>query len=164
MRSVLQRVSSAEVRVAGEVVGRIGCGLLVLVAVEAADSEGEARQTAERLTQLRVFADAAGKMNLAASEAGGEFLLVSQFTLAGNPLGRGRRPSFDGAAPSARGQILFDLLAGELRARGFRVETGRFGAHMDVVLHNDGPVTFVLDVPERRVETRESGSTTAERA
>ena len=157
MRSVLQRVSSAEVRVAGEVVGRIAFGVLALVAVEGADTEQEARQTAERLSHLRIFADAAGKMNLAAAQVGAEFLLVSQFTLAGNPLAHGRRPSFDGAAPPARAEELFAQVVGALRAKGFRVETGRFGAHMEVTSCNDGPVTVVLDVPER---IRESESTT----
>jgi D-tyrosyl-tRNA(Tyr) deacylase len=141
MRFICQRVSSASVRVAGEVVGEIGAGLLVFVGVERGDGPEKARAAAEKLAGLRVFEDAAGKMNLDIAAVGGAFLVVSQFTLAGS-LARGRRPSFDRAAPPEEAQPLVEALAEDLRGRGFRVETGRFRAHMEVALVNDGPVTL----------------------
>ena len=106
----------------------------------------EVAAAAEKLATLRVFEDDAGKMNLDLTQAGGALLVVSQFTLAGEPLTKGRRPSFDGAALPAQAEILFSTLVGELKSRGFRVATGRFGATMEVSLVNSGPVTFVLDV------------------
>lgn len=145
MRIVLQRVSSAAVRVAGEEVGRIGRGLLVLVGVESGDGPEQAVAAAEKLAHLRVFEDDRGHMNLDAARVGGAFLVVSQFTLAGS-LARGRRPSFDGAAAPEAAEPLVERLVAELRVAGRRVETGRFGAKMEVELVNDGPVTFVLDV------------------
>jgi D-tyrosyl-tRNA(Tyr) deacylase len=148
MRLLLQRVSSAGVRVDGATVGEIGRGLLVLVGVERGDGESEAGAAAAKLATLRVFEDDAGKMNLDARAAGGAFLVVSQFTLAGS-LARGRRPSFDGAAPPAEAEALVGTLTDALREGGFEVATGRFGAHMEVSLVNDGPVTFVLDVPSK---------------
>ncbi|MFP5285419.1 MAG: D-aminoacyl-tRNA deacylase, partial [Thermoanaerobaculia bacterium] len=144
MRLVIQRVSSAAVRVEGEVVGEIGRGLLVLVGVERGDGGDKVRAAAEKLAGLRVFEDEAGKMNLDTAAAGGAFLVVSQFTLAGS-LARGRRPSFDNAAPPEEAAPLVDALVEDLRGRGFRVETGRFRAYMEVSLVNDGPVTFVVD-------------------
>jgi D-tyrosyl-tRNA(Tyr) deacylase len=150
MRCILQKVSAAAVRVEGREVAAIGRGLLVLVGVETGDREPEVAQAAEKLANLRCFEDAAGKMNLASAEAGAAFLLVPQFTLAGNPLARGRRPSFDGAADPVTGERLFAVLAEALRRRGFHVETGEFGAHMAVESVNDGPVSFVLDCPPRR--------------
>ena len=146
MRIVVQRVSSASVRVAGETVGAIGRGLLLLVGVERGDGPGQAASAAEKLAGLRLFEDGAGKMNLDATSAGGAFLVVSQFTLAGAPLERGRRPSFDGAAAPEEARALVDRLADDLRGRGYEVATGRFGARMEVELVNDGPVTFVLEV------------------
>ena len=140
MRLVLQRVRSASVRVAGEMVGGSAAGLLVLVGVERGDGPAEVRAAAEKLAGLRVFEDAAGKMNLDAAAVGGAFLVVSQFTLAGS-LARGRRPSFDRAAPPEEAEPLVEALVADLRGRGFRVETGRFRAHMEVELVNDGPVT-----------------------
>ena len=146
MRLVLQRVASAAVAVEGETVGRIGRGLLVLAGCERGDGPAQAESAAERLSRLRIFEDDQGKMNLDSGAAGGEFLVVSQFTLAGS-LARGRRPSFDrAAAPEVAAPLLEALVAG-LRARGHRVETGRFGERMRVELVNDGPVTFVLDLP-----------------
>jgi D-tyrosyl-tRNA(Tyr) deacylase len=150
MRCIVQKVSAASVKVGERGVAAIGRGLLVLVGVERADSDAEAVQTAEKLATLRCFEDRAGKMNLGPAEAAAAFLLVPQFTLAGDPLARGRRPSFDGAADPAAGRRLFARLVEELRQRGFAVETGEFGARMAVELVNDGPVTFVLDVPQRR--------------
>jgi D-tyrosyl-tRNA(Tyr) deacylase len=144
MRIVLQRVSSASVRVAGEVVGEIGRGLLALVGVERGDGPEKVGAAVEKLAGLRVFEDEAGKMNLDLAAAGGAFLIVSQFTLAGS-VARGRRPSFDRAAPPAEAEPLVEALAAGLRARGFRVETGRFRATMEVALVNDGPVTLVAD-------------------
>lgn len=144
MRLVIQRVSSAAVRVEGEIVGEIGRGLLILAGVEKGDGIEKVRAAADKLAGLRVFEDEAGKMNLDTAAAGGAFLVVSQFTLAGS-LARGRRPSFDNAAPPEEAAPLVEALVEELRGRGFRVETGRFRAYMAVSLINDGPVTFVVD-------------------
>lgn len=130
---------------AGEVVGRIGRGVFALVAVVPGDTPATAAAAADRLAGLRCFDDAAGKMNLDAAAAGGAFLVVSQFTLAAD-LSRGRRPSFTGAAPPEVAAPLVEALVEDLRGRGFVVETGRFGAAMEVELVNDGPVTFVLEV------------------
>lgn len=146
MRIVLQRVSSAAVRVAGEVVGEIGRGILALVGVERGDGPREVALAAEKLSGLRIFPDASGKMNLDVHQAGGAVLVVSQFTLAGS-LARGRRPSFDDAAPPEAAAPLVDALVADLRGRGLAVETGRFRAHMEVALVNDGPVTLILDIP-----------------
>jgi len=144
MRLVVQRVSSAAVRIEGEAVGEIGRGLLILAGVERGDGMEKVRAAADKLAGLRVFEDEAGKMNLDTAAAGGAFLVVSQFTLAGS-LARGRRPSFDNAAPPEEAAPLVDALVEDLRGRGFRVETGRFRAYMEVSLVNDGPVTFVVD-------------------
>lgn len=144
MRLVIQRVSSAAVRVEGEFVGEIGRGLLVLTGVERGDGIGQVRAAAEKLAGLRVFEDEAGKMNLDTASVGGAFLVVSQFTLAGS-IARGRRPSFDQAAPPDEAAPLVEALVADLRGRGYRVETGRFRAHMEVSLVNDGPVTLIAD-------------------
>jgi D-aminoacyl-tRNA deacylase len=145
VRLVLQRVRRAEVRVGGEVVGRIGRGLLALVGVVPGDTPATSAAAADRLAGLRCFDDAAGRMNLDAAAVAAAFLVVSQFTLAAD-LSRGRRPSFTGAAPPEAAAPLVEALVGELRRRGLVVETGRFGAAMEVELVNDGPVTFVLEV------------------
>ena len=144
MRLVLQRVSAASVKVSGEVVGEIGRGLLVLVGIERGDGPDKVRAAAEKLAGLRVFEDEAGRMNLDLAAVGGAFLVVSQFTLAGS-VARGRRPSFDRAAPPAEAEPLVEALVADLRGRGFQVETGRFRAMMEVALVNDGPVTLVAD-------------------
>jgi len=144
VRLVIQRVSAAAVRVAGETVGEIGSGLLVLVGIERGDRPEAVRAAAEKLAGLRVFEDDAGKMNLDTAAVGGAFLIVSQFTLAGS-VERGRRPSFDRAAPPDEAAPLVEALVADLRGRGFRVETGRFRAQMEVALVNDGPVTLVAD-------------------
>ena len=146
MRCVLQRVSSAAVRVGGEEVSGIGRGLVVLVGVERGDGPAQVQAAVRKLAHLRVFEDEEGRMNLDPATAGASFLVVSQFTLAGS-LARGRRPSFDGAAPPGDAEPLVGALVEALRAAGHRVETGVFGASMEVELVNDGPVTFVLDVP-----------------
>ncbi len=145
MRLLLQRVRSASVTVAGETVSRIGPGVLVLVGVEKGDTELAARRAAEKLIGLRLFDDSRGRMNLDTAQAGGEFLVVSQFTLAGS-LKKGRRPSFDGAARPEEAAPLVERIAKLLEEAGLSVGRGRFGAHMEVSLVNDGPVTFVLEI------------------
>lgn len=145
MRMILQRVSRASVRVGTETVGEIGRGILILAGIERGDGRDQVRAAIGKLIGLRIFEDADGKMNLDAAAVKGEFLVVSQFTLAGS-LERGRRPSFDGAAPPDEAEPLIEALIDGMRDRGARVATGRFRAHMEVELVNDGPVTFVLDV------------------
>jgi D-tyrosyl-tRNA(Tyr) deacylase len=144
VRLILQRVRSASVKVAGEVVSEIGPGLLVFVGIERGDGLEKVRAAADKLAGLRVFEDAAGKMNLDLAAVGGAFLVVSQFTLAGS-LARGRRPSFDRAAPPEEARPLVEALVADLRSRGFRVETGRFREPMEVSLVNDGPVTLLAE-------------------
>lgn len=144
MRSVLQRVRQASVSVDGEVVGRIGPGLVALVAVMAGDGPADLDYTASKIRDIRVFADAEGRMNRAVHEAGGAVLLVSQFTLAGDAR-KGRRPAFDLAAPPEAARPLFEALTARLRETGLQVATGRFGASMQLALVNDGPVTILLD-------------------
>ena len=143
MIGLLQRVSRARVSVAGEVSGQIGSGLLVLAAVERGDGDEQARRLAERIVNYRVFPDADGRMNLNLKQVGGGLLLVSQFTLAADTR-KGTRPGFSKAAPPAEGERLFDRLVAEARALGAPVETGVYGAHMDVELVNSGPVTILL--------------------
>jgi D-tyrosyl-tRNA(Tyr) deacylase len=146
VRAVVQRVSRAAVRVDGETVGAIGRGFVVLAGFAPADGEPALAWMAEKLAGLRVFGDAEGKMNLGIAEAGGAMLVVSQFTLYGDA-SKGRRPSFVGAAPPEQAEPLYDRFVALLRERGVRVETGRFGAMMDVELVNDGPVTLLLERP-----------------
>jgi len=142
--ALLQRVTRGRVEVSGDVVGEIGPGLLVLLAVEPSDTEKQSDRLVERLLGYRVFQDSAGRMNLSLVDTGGGLLLVPQFTLAADT-GKGMRPSFTGAASPEHGQALFDHTVRRARARlGDRVATGRFGAHMEVSLTNDGPVTFWL--------------------
>ena len=145
MKCLLQRVTQASVTVAGEVVGEIDQGLLVLVGVEPEDAEQTVTRMAERLLRYRVFSDAEGKMNLNVAQVQGSILLVSQFTLAADTTS-GNRPGFSTAAPPEQAFNLCDQLAGALRKGDVRVETGRFGADMQVALVNDGPVTFLLEV------------------
>jgi D-tyrosyl-tRNA(Tyr) deacylase len=144
VRVVVQRVSRAAVRVDGATVGAIGRGFLVLVGFTAGDAEPALQWMAEKLVGLRVFGDADGKMNLALSDIGGALLVVSQFTLYGD-VQKGRRPSFIDAAPPAAAEPLYERFVAMLRGLGASVETGRFGAMMDVELVNDGPVTLVID-------------------
>ncbi|PVZ10286.1 MULTISPECIES: D-aminoacyl-tRNA deacylase [unclassified Pseudomonas] len=143
MKGLLQRVRSARVEVEGEVVGAIDAGLLVLVAVEPGDTEAQADKLLHKLLNYRVFSDANGKMNLSLADVAGGLLLVSQFTLAADTRS-GMRPSFSSAAPPALGQQLFDYLLAQARALHPTVQSGRFGADMQVHLINDGPVTFML--------------------
>jgi D-tyrosyl-tRNA(Tyr) deacylase len=141
---LLQRVTGARVEVDGSVVGQIGPGLLVLVAVEPGDTEAQAERLADRLARYRVFEDDAGRMNLSLLDTGGGLLLVPQFTLAADT-SKGLRPSFTSAAAPELGRHLFDHAVSSARRHlGDRVATGRFGAHMQVSLTNDGPVTFWL--------------------
>jgi D-tyrosyl-tRNA(Tyr) deacylase len=147
VRAVIQRVKSAAVTVEGREVSRIGGGVLVLLGVAAGDGEKEAIWMAGKISRLRFFADEAGKMNLSVSEAAGEILVVSQFTLLSD-CRRGNRPSFAGAAPPGEGERLYRKFVGEVRRlSGAAVGEGIFGAMMEVSLVNDGPVTFVLDTP-----------------
>jgi D-tyrosyl-tRNA(Tyr) deacylase len=144
MKAVIQRVTRASVEVECRMVGTIGEGLLVLLGVAKGDTESDCRFLAEKLRSLRIFSDAAGKMNRSLTDVGGSVLLVSQFTLLGNTK-NGRRPSFDEAAPPDEAKRLYERLAAALRAQGTPVETGVFAAHMKVELLNDGPVTFLLE-------------------
>ena len=148
MKAVLQRVIKAKVAVAGKRVGRIGTGILVLLGVEKGDGERDAEWLADKIVGLRIFEDDAGKMNRALREIGGELLVVSQFTLAGN-CAKGRRPSFDDAAPTAEANRLYEYFVGRVRGMGVPVETGMFQAMMAVSLVNDGPVTFILESREK---------------
>jgi D-tyrosyl-tRNA(Tyr) deacylase len=144
MIAVLQRVLEAAVQVDDRVVGAIGAGLLVLLGVGRDDTAEDAAWTAAKIGDLRLFADEAGKMNRSVREVGGAVLLVSQFTLCGD-CRKGRRPSFDRAAAAEQGRELYELVAARLRASGLRVEAGVFGAHMQVSLVNDGPVTLIVE-------------------
>lgn len=144
MRAVLQRVTEASVTVEGQIVGAIGAGLLALVGVETRDTEDDARYLADKMHGLRIFRDDEGKFNRSIEEIGGQVLLISQFTLHGD-CRKGRRPSFIDAARPELAEPLYQRLATMLRERGLGVEMGVFGAHMDVRLLNDGPVTILLD-------------------
>ncbi len=144
MLSLIQRVREARVDVGDETVGRIGAGLLALVAVQPADGEAQAQRLVERLLGYRVFADEAGRMNLSLSDTGGGLLLVPQFTLAADT-SKGMRPSFTSAASPEQGRRWFERLVELAKNRHGAVEIGRFGAHMVVHLVNDGPVTFWLE-------------------
>lgn len=148
MRVVLQRVSRASVTVDGAPVSGIGAGLLLLVGVGQDDSQDEPRRLADKIATLRIFSDAAGKMNLALADVGGEVLVVSQFTLYGDVRG-GRRPSWTRAAEPGIAAERVEELATSLEARGLVVRRGVFGAHMEVELLNDGPVTLILDAADR---------------
>jgi D-tyrosyl-tRNA(Tyr) deacylase len=147
VKALLQRVTEASVSVAGEVVGRIGQGLVVLVGVASDDTEKDARYLAQKTANLRIFSDAEGKFNLSALDIKGELLIVSQFTLLADTR-KGRRPGFSEAAPPARAEELFNQFVEQARATGLKVETGRFQQYMQVEIHNDGPVTILLDSRE----------------
>jgi D-tyrosyl-tRNA(Tyr) deacylase len=142
---LVQRVAQARVEVAGEIVGAIGAGLLVLVCAEPADGPAQVTRFVDKLLKLRVFGDDAGRMNRSVQDVAGGLLIVSQFTLAADTAG-GNRPSFTGAAPAAQGQALYEAVLAEARARHAPVAAGVFGAHMQVHLLNDGPVTIPLRV------------------
>jgi D-tyrosyl-tRNA(Tyr) deacylase len=144
MRAVVQRVSRARVTVGGETAGEIGLGLLVLLGVGAGDARADADYLAEKTMGLRIFEDAGGKMNLSVGEVSGAVLVVSQFTLYGD-VRRGKRPSFDAAAPPEQARALYEYFVERIRAAGLRPETGRFQETMRVELVNEGPVTILLD-------------------
>ena len=148
MKAVVQRVSRAEVRVGGEVVGTIGRGLLVLVAVQKGDTMIDVDWLADKVLNMRIFEDAEGKMNLSALSTGSQLLVVSQFTLLGD-LSRGRRPGFESAAPPQEAEPLYRSFVEKLSTSPLRTQTGRFREFMEVELVNDGPVTIVLEGPPR---------------
>ena len=148
MRAVIQRVEKASVSVEGEIKGQIGAGFLVLICVEERDGDADFKYIADKVPNLRVFEDEQGKMNRSLLDVGGEVLAVSQFTLLGDARG-GRRPSFITAARPETADPMYERLVADWRARGIRVETGVFGAHMKVSLVNDGPVTILLDSRRR---------------
>jgi len=144
VKALLQRVTGASVSVGGEVVGRIGQGLVVFVGVATGDTEKDAQYLAQKIASLRIFSDEEGRFNLSALDIKGELLVVSQFTLLADTR-KGRRPSFIEAAPPAQAEEIFERFVEQARATGLRVETGRFQQYMRVEIHNDGPVTILLD-------------------
>lgn len=157
MISLLQRVSQASVTVNGKEIGRIGKGLLVLLCAERNDTEKEADQLLERILNYRVFSDENGKMNLSVTSTGGQLLIVPQFTLAADTKS-GTRPSFTPAAPPDVGKKLFDYFVSKATARLPGIQTGQFGADMQVALVNDGPVTFWLDTSGRKTAHRQASN------
>ena len=146
MRAVVTRVASASVEIGGEVRGRIGKGFLVLLGVHETDSEAEALKIADKICGLRVFEDENGKMNVNPTDAGAALMIISQFTLYADC--RSRRPGFSHAARPELAVPLYERVIAECRSRGFTVETGVFGADMQVISQNDGPVTLILDTKE----------------
>lgn len=144
MIAVLQRVSRAGVTIEGRATGSIGSGLVILLGVHKTDTETDVKFLVEKSANLRIFSDSVGKMNLSLLDTGGSALVISQFTLVGD-WRKGRRPSFIGAAPPEQGERLYEQFIAGLRGQGVAVQTGVFGAMMEVELVNDGPVTFVLD-------------------
>ena len=144
MRALVQRVTRARVDVDGATAGQIGAGLVVLLAVAKADTEAQAAFLARKVVELRIFSDEQGKMNRSLLETGGAMLAVSQFTLYGD-CRKGRRPSFDAAAPAEQARALYEHFVAEARGAGVHVETGVFQAHMTVALDNDGPVTLLVE-------------------
>lgn len=148
MKALLQRVTRASVSVAGEVVGGIGRGLVIFVGVASGDTEKDVNYLAQKIVNLRIFADDEGRFNLSALDIKGELLVVSQFTLLADTR-KGRRPSFVEAAPPAQAEELFGQFVEQARATGLKVATGRFQQYMQVEIHNDGPVTILLDSREK---------------
>jgi D-tyrosyl-tRNA(Tyr) deacylase len=154
MRAVVQRVASASVSVAGHEVSRIGHGLLILLAVGNGDTEEEAKWTAEKCAELRIFQDEQGKMNRSLQEVAGSALVVSQFTLYGD-CSKGRRPSFTGAAVPEKARELFDVFCDFMRGTGAEVRTGVFGERMMVAIENDGPVTLIVEKENKGIGEHE---------
>jgi D-tyrosyl-tRNA(Tyr) deacylase len=144
VKAVIQRVTSASVAVDGKIVGRIGQGIMILLGVEKGDAEAQADWLVDKICGLRMFSDDDGKMNRSVQDIGGALLVVSQFTLAGN-CNKGKRPSFDTAAPADEGKRLYEYFVAAAERTGVPVETGIFQADMQVSLVNDGPVTFILE-------------------
>ena len=144
MRVVIQRVKEAQVKVSGQLVGQISQGLLIFLGVAKEDSQLSADYLVKKITELRIFEDEQGKMNVSGQEGGAQYLVVSQFTLYGN-CDKGRRPSFDEAADPAKGEGLYNFFVSQLKATKAVVETGQFRSMMDVSLINDGPVTFIIE-------------------
>jgi D-tyrosyl-tRNA(Tyr) deacylase len=151
LKALLQRVSEASVSVAGKVVGEIGEGLVVFLGISRGDTEPDARYLAEKTVGLRIFSDSEGRFNLSAIDIRGELLVVSQFTLLSDTR-KGKRPSFTQAAPPQEAEALFEKFLSYLRSSGLRVESGMFKQHMLVKIHNDGPVTIMLDTKEKHPE------------
>jgi len=147
VKALLQRVTGASVSVDGEVVGRIGRGLVIFVGVADGDTDKDAQYLAQKTVNLRIFSDEESKFNLSALDINGELLVVSQFTLLADTR-KGRRPSFIDAAPPAQAEELFERFVEQARATGLKVATGRFQQYMQVEIHNDGPVTILLDSRE----------------
>jgi D-tyrosyl-tRNA(Tyr) deacylase len=148
LKALLQRVGQASVTVDGQEVGRIGQGLVVLLGVAVGDTEKDAQYLVPKIVNLRIFTDAQGKFNLSALDVKGDLLFVSQFTLLADTR-KGRRPSFVEAAPPDKAEALFNYAVGLARESGLKVATGRFQQHMQVEIHNDGPVTVMLDSREK---------------
>lgn len=148
MKALVQRVVKASVNIGGEVVGKIGPGLVVFVGVARGDTERDAVYLADKIINLRIFADETSKFNLSVLETGGEVLIVSQFTLLADTR-KGRRPSFEEAAPPDQAEFLFNFFVDRVRATGLKIETGRFQQHMLVEIYNDGPVTIALDSAQK---------------
>jgi D-aminoacyl-tRNA deacylase len=148
MKALLQRVTNASVSIDGKVVGEIGPGLVVFLGVAGGDTQEDAQYLARKIIELRIFADAEGKFNLSVADIKGELLLVSQFTLLASTR-KGRRPGFTEAAPPEAAEALFDRFVAYTRDSSLKVETGRFQQHMQVEIHNDGPVTIMIDSRER---------------
>jgi len=154
MKVVIQRVTEASVKVDGQVIGKIGKGLVVLVGIAQGDTTDDVNYLVEKTVNLRIFSDAEGNFNLSALDIRGELLLVSQFTLLASTR-KGRRPGFTDAALPEQAESLFNQFVLQAQASGLKVETGRFQAYMDVEIHNDGPVTIIIDSRER-LESRHS--------
>jgi D-aminoacyl-tRNA deacylase len=155
MRAVVQRVSRAQVSVGEEIVGKIEPGLVVLLGVSKSDAKADAEYLAAKITGLRIFKDEGGKMNLSLRDAGGSVLAISQFTLYGD-VRKGRRPSFDEAAPPEQAREMYEYFVSKIREASVPCETGRFQAMMQVELVNDGPVTILLD-SKRNCEVQNRG-------
>jgi len=151
VKALLQRVSKASVSVASEVVGQIGQGLVVFLGISRGDTEPDARYLAEKTVGLRIFPDSEGRFNLSALDTGADLLVVSQFTLLADTR-KGKRPSFTQAAPPQEAEALFEKFLSYLISSGLRVESGMFQQHMLVKIHNDGPVTIMLDSKEKHAE------------
>jgi D-tyrosyl-tRNA(Tyr) deacylase len=151
MKAVIQRVSQASVTVDSKIVGEISKGTVVLLGVEKGDGEEDALWLAKKITEVRMFGDSEGKMNLALQDVGGSVLAISQITLAGS-CEKGRRPSFTSAAPPGEGNRLYQFFVQTLREKGLKVETGIFQADMKIALINDGPVTFILESRRKGIE------------